>query len=180
MNRLRIFNYLIYSTIIFYLLLSCGKSSNKQNELSDKNSYDTLFRPVNKEVIRKDSTLSIRNKNIFISTKVETSMNESIIISYDKEIVFFRDNTFTIMIKSNNNLLILDTILTKNNFNEIIDKEFISKSIIVNGWLSSVKENKLEFELVIGVPETDDIELINLSIDSLNRIDFKLGEVKYE
>jgi hypothetical protein len=164
MTMLRII--IIFSLTVF-LPASCNQNKTTKQDLANNSTEkliqnDTITRYIpdkyEEEIL---DTLLDADYQFRVLIKKSTLMNRFVVQTIEldnKQIqkLVYRDNSILIKV-TNNDRTLLDTLLTKEIFPQIGDKEFLSKAIMWGAWV--VKYDKINQEVglrfSIIVPDTD-------------------------
>ena len=160
--------------ILIIVLTSCTKKTEHQN-ISSADSVDNVettenlgnkFTTGDTIIIERfhpaDNTLSTKD-TIFQTLGIQITITEKTLDSYvtqghveekTKYVNKYRDIERTIKIIRNKEILV-DTILSKQTFKRILNKEFMNIAYFYGYWVSNVNADKIEFFGTIGVPDTD-------------------------
>jgi hypothetical protein len=157
------------------LCFACANTDKKvKSETNQTVKIDTVtkFDPAKYEEEIKDTLVdSVRNLRIIIkkSTRMDKFITQEFELdSLHYQKINYRDKTLEFKVIENNKVIFNKTI-TKEQLTQIKDKEFLSKSIMFGAWFDSYDKEKQEITMSfdIVVPDTDWAYFYTLTVDKL-------------
>jgi len=157
------------------LCFACTNTDKKvKSETIQTVKIDTItkFDPAKYEEEIKDTLVdSVRNLRIIIrkSTRMDKFITQEFELdSFHYQKINYRDKTLEFKVIENNKVIFNNTI-TKEQLTQIKDKEFLSKSIMYGAWFDSYDREKQEITMSfdIVVPDTDWAYFYTLTVDKL-------------